>query len=157
MYDILLKYVHLLIICKSYFHFFSWHINPCLLFNAKSFFYKYNKYMICKHIVKWSKCSISYNLVTLYKVECFQVLLCIINNLIKSHSLVYTLKLSKVLFLTIQFNISPFVWTQFKQFCELNYHDQKVSRTPTHDIREHGTAVLTLLGHISTCLPYLHH
>ena len=33
--------------------------------------------------------------------------------------------------------------------CELNYHDQKIRRTPTHNIREHWTAVSTLLGLIN--------
>ena len=34
-------------------------------------------------------------------------------------------------------------------YCELNYHDRKIRRTLTHDIRKHWTAVLTLLGLIS--------
>ena len=29
-----------------------WHINHCWLFNTKSCFYIYMKYMICKHILK---------------------------------------------------------------------------------------------------------
>ena len=33
---------------------------------------------------------------------------------------------------------------------ELNYHDQKIHRTPTHDIREHWTAISTLLGLVSS-------
>ena len=40
---------------------------------------------------------------------------------------------------------------------ELNYHDQKIRRTPTHDTREHWTAVLTLLGLISSVYRNLHH
>ena len=39
--------------------------------------------------------------------------------------------------------------TETPSCSELNYHDQKISRTPTHDIREHWTAVSTLLGLIS--------
>ena len=44
----------------------SWNINCCWLFNAKSCFYIYIKYMICKYIiqvhrVKWSHSSISNN------------------------------------------------------------------------------------------------
>ena len=43
-----------------------WHINLYRLFNAKSYFYVYIKYMICKHILyihifKWSNSSISHN------------------------------------------------------------------------------------------------
>ncbi len=34
--------------------------------------------------------------------------------------------------------------------CELNYHDQKIWQTLTHNIRKHWTAVLTLLGLISS-------
>ena len=34
--------------------------------------------------------------------------------------------------------------------CELNYHDQKIRRTLTYDIRKHWTAVSTLLGLISS-------
>ena len=41
--------------------------------------------------------------------------------------------------------------------CELNYHDQKIRRTPTHDIRKHWTAVSTLLGLISNVYRDLHH
>ena len=39
----------------------------------------------------------------------------------------------------------------------LNYHDQKIRRTPTHDIREHWTAVSTLLGLISNVYRNLYH
>ena len=39
----------------------------------------------------------------------------------------------------------------------MNYHDQKIRRTPTHDIREHWTAVSTLLGLISSVYRNLHH
>ena len=39
----------------------------------------------------------------------------------------------------------------------MNYHDQKIYRTPTHDIRKHWTAVLTLLGLISSVYCNLHH
>ena len=42
-------------------------------------------------------------------------------------------------------------------YCELNYHDQKTCRTPTHDILEHWTAVSTLLGLISSVYHNLHH
>ena len=42
-------------------------------------------------------------------------------------------------------------------YCELNNHDQKIRRTPTHDIREHWTAVSTLLGLISSVYRNLHH
>ena len=42
-------------------------------------------------------------------------------------------------------------------FYELNYHDQKIHRTTTHDIREHWTAVSTLLGLISSVYLNLHH
>ena len=40
---------------------------------------------------------------------------------------------------------------------ELNYHDQKIRRTPTYGIREHWTAVSTLLGLISCVYRNLHH
>ena len=40
--------------------------------------------------------------------------------------------------------------SNFDKACELNYNDQKIRRTPTHDIREHWTAVSTLLGLISS-------
>ena len=43
------------------------------------------------------------------------------------------------------------------KYCELNYHDQKIRRTATHDIREHWTAVSTLLGLISSVYSNLHH
>ena len=39
----------------------------------------------------------------------------------------------------------------------MNYHDQKICRTPTHDIREHWTSVSTLLGLISSIYRDLHH
>ena len=42
-------------------------------------------------------------------------------------------------------------------YCELNYHDQKIRRTLTHDIRKHWTAVSTLLGMISSVYHDLHH
>ena len=41
--------------------------------------------------------------------------------------------------------------------CELNYHDQKIWRTLTHDIRKHWTAVSTLLCTISSVHHALHH
>ena len=44
----------------------------------------------------------------------------------------------------------------FIDYCELNYHDQKIRRTPTHDIREHWTAVSTLLDLISSVYRNLH-
>ena len=34
--------------------------------------------------------------------------------------------------------------------CELNYHDQKIQQTLTHDIQKHWIAVSTLLGLISS-------
>ena len=40
---------------------------------------------------------------------------------------------------------------------ELNYHDQKIRQTPTHDIQKHWTAVSTLLGLISSIYHDLHH
>ncbi len=40
---------------------------------------------------------------------------------------------------------------------ELNYHDQKIRWTLTHEIREHWTAVSTVLGLISSVYPDLHH
>ena len=42
-------------------------------------------------------------------------------------------------------------------YCELNYNDQKIRWTPTHDIREHWTGVSTLLGLISSVYSNLHH
>ena len=42
-------------------------------------------------------------------------------------------------------------------YCELNYHDQKIQRTVTHDIQKHLTAVSTLLGLISSVYHDLHH
>ena len=41
--------------------------------------------------------------------------------------------------------------------CELNFHDQNIWRTLTHDIRKHWTAFSTLLGLISTVYRDLHH
>ena len=46
---------------------------------------------------------------------------------------------------------------EHNRLCELNYHDQKIRRTPTHDTREHWTAVSTLLGLISSVYRNLHH
>ena len=40
---------------------------------------------------------------------------------------------------------------------ELNYHDQKILRTPTHDLREHWTTVSTLLGVITNVYRNFHH
>ena len=100
-------------------------------------------------------------------------MLCITNNSIKHQSFAYTqLNDQTFLFqttqfsmstklngskyshvsLTIQLNISHlFIHSSLiKQFyCELNYYDLKIRRTPTHDIRKHWTAVSTLLGIIS--------
>ena len=42
-------------------------------------------------------------------------------------------------------------------YCELNYHNQKIWRTPTHNIRKHWTAVSTLLGLISSVYRDLPH
>ena len=39
----------------------------------------------------------------------------------------------------------------------LNYHDQKIRRTLTHNIRKHWTAVSALLGLISNVYHDLHH
>ena len=39
----------------------------------------------------------------------------------------------------------------------MNYYDQKIWRTLTHDIRKHCTAVSTLLGLISSVYRDLHH
>ena len=50
-----------------------------------------------------------------------------------------------------------FQTSQFSFDCELNYHDQKVRRTPTHDIRKYWTAVSTLLSLISSVYGDLHH
>ena len=41
--------------------------------------------------------------------------------------------------------------------CELNFYDQKIQRTLTHDTRKHWTAVSTLLGLISCVYHDLHH
>ena len=40
--------------------------------------------------------------------------------------------------------------TKPKEYCELNYHDQKIRRTLAHDIRKYWTAVSTLLGLINS-------
>ena len=52
------------------------------------------------------------------------------------------------------------IWINFKMFylyCELNYHDEKIRRTLTHDIQKHWTSVSTLLGLISrVCHTYTH-
>ena len=45
---------------------------------------------------------------------------------------------------------------QYK-ICELNYQDQKIHRTPTHDIWQYWTTALTLLGLISSVYRNLHH
>ena len=37
---------------------------------------------------------------------------------------------------------------------ELNYHDQKIRQTIARDIRKHWTAILTLLGLISSVIPW---
>ena len=42
-------------------------------------------------------------------------------------------------------------------YCVLNYHDQKIQWTLTHDIRKHWTAVSASLGHISSVYRDLHH
>ena len=47
-------------------------------------------------------------------------------------------------------------WTTIDN-CELNYNDQKIRRTSTHDIRIHWTVVLILLGLISSVYCYLNH
>ena len=60
------------------------------------------------------------------------------------------LYIKTVLFQTIQFSINI-------QFCELNYHDQKIGRTLTQDIRKYWTAVSTLIGLISSVYRDLHH
>ena len=39
----------------------------------------------------------------------------------------------------------------------LNYHDQKIRRTPAHGIREHWTGDSTLLGLYSSVYRNLHH
>ena len=39
----------------------------------------------------------------------------------------------------------------------MNYHDQKIRRRPTHDIRGHLIAVSTLLGLFSSVYRNLHH
>ena len=43
------------------------------------------------------------------------------------------------------------------RYCELNYHDQKIRRTPTHDKRKHWTAVSTLSRLISSVYRNIHH
>ena len=42
-------------------------------------------------------------------------------------------------------------------FGELNYHDQEIRRTPTHNIQEHWTAVSAWLGLISSVYRTIHH
>ena len=42
-----------------------------------------------------------------------------------------------------------FLFQVEKLYCEMNYHDQKIRRTLTHDTGKHWTAVSTLLGLIS--------
>ena len=42
-------------------------------------------------------------------------------------------------------------------YCELNYHDQKIRRTPTHDIRKHWAAVSILLALINSVYGDIHH
>ena len=44
-----------------------------------------------------------------------------------------------------------------KLCCELNYRDQKIWQTLMHNIRKHWTAVLILLGLISSVYHDLHH
>ena len=39
----------------------------------------------------------------------------------------------------------------------MSYYDKKIRRTPTHDIREHWTAISTLLGLVSSVYRNLHH
>ena len=39
-----------------------------------------------------------------------------------------------------------FLFQEEELYCELNFHDQKIRRTLTHDIRKHWAAVSTLLG-----------
>ena len=43
-------------------------------------------------------------------------------------------------------NMYFFVKSNTSRNCTLNFHDQKIRRTPTGDIRKHWTAVSTLLG-----------
>ena len=46
--------------------------------------------------------------------------------------------------------------TANNKFAELNYYDQKMRRTLTHDIQKDWTAVPTLLGLISSAYRDLH-
>ena len=41
-------------------------------------------------------------------------------------------------------------------YMKLNYHDQKIRRTLTHDIQKHWTAISTLIGVISSVYRDLH-
>ena len=42
-------------------------------------------------------------------------------------------------------NVSVFLYTYYA-YCELNYHDQKIRRTRTHDIGEHSVPVFSGRG-----------
>ena len=87
-----------------WFSFVSLHITLCWLLNAKSSFYIYIIYIICK------QCYFKqFNLAWVNKLRLFQVLLHITNTLIKRQSFVSTrLNDQRVLFQTILFSTSHF-------------------------------------------------
>ena len=47
-------------------------------------------------------------------------------------------------------SFQSFLFGNGSDFYELNYHDQKIQQTLAHDIQYYWTAVLTLLGLISS-------
>ena len=53
--------------------------------------------------------------------------------------------------------ISEVRMTVGNRYSELNYQDQKILRTSTHDIWEHWTAIQTVLVLISSVYRNLHH
>ena len=88
-----------------------WLINNCWLFNAKSCFYMYIKYIwfvntFCRYTLLNHQ-AVQFLAIQFSIVKCFSVFLCITNNSIKHQSFVYSqLNNIFVLFLTIQFCIS---------------------------------------------------
>ena len=107
---------------KSFVWFVGWvlhHINHCWLFNAKSCFYIFIKYMICKHIlqihtVKWSNSSIYDNPIQHKSTKLNGSKYCYVSLTIQlniSHLFTHN---QTVLFQIVQFILS-FVYTQFKR------------------------------------------
>ena len=62
----------------------------------------------------------------------------------------------KLFLLTVHKFLTSTLFIITRSYWELNYHDQKIRQTPSHDIWKHCTAVSTLLGFISSVYRDLH-